>query len=150
MVFLVYVVKCLAVNEENRVRIPKTPKRNNSKVGQCGGLKIRRYRFESYLFHNQEYSLIGKTLGYDPEDASSSLAILTSFESSCSRFYGEDKWTFLIVVRLKNPDALLKMSIRIYIIKFIRLVIHFYLKQNRQSIYYTYRSSTLFTGNHFG
>ncbi len=27
------------------------PKRNCSKVGQCAGLKIRRYRFESYLFH---------------------------------------------------------------------------------------------------
>ena len=51
MVFLVYVVKFLTVNEENRVRAPKTPNWNSSKVGQCVGLKIRRYRFESCLFH---------------------------------------------------------------------------------------------------
>lgn len=56
------------------------PKGNSSKDGQCAGLKIRRYRFESCLFHNRSIVQLDRTLGYEPRNASSSLATPTKIK----------------------------------------------------------------------
>lgn len=57
--------------------IPFRSSRNSSKAGQCNRLKICGYRFESCLFHHRNIVQMDRTLGYEPRDASSSLAIPT-------------------------------------------------------------------------
>lgn len=51
MVALVYLVKCLAVNEKNRVRNPKSPKQKYSSIGQNIGVRFQRCEFESCYFY---------------------------------------------------------------------------------------------------